>query len=643
MSYSCLSEIARGASSRRALLLALALLPPALAAQTESDPDASGGGRAISDLDPVVVTATRTAETVDATLAPVSVITRAEIERTQAQSTLDLLRGLPGVVLSNAGGPGRVTELYLRGANPNQVLFLVDGVKVGSATTGQTEFQHLPVSQIERIEVVRGPRSSLYGSEAAGGVVQIFTRRGGGPLTAFGEVTTGRYETAGISGGLRGGGEHGRFSLSGNFDQTEGFNACSGRGAPYFDGCGTDEPDADGYENQGVSASAGYDFADRASVDLSFLSVDSEVEFDGAFQNKARNRQQVAAANVLVRPLDAWDIRITAGRSWDEQRNFKDDAFASRFASRFETRRDTLSVQNDVAIGAEHLVTVGVDYVHDAVGASVAYAEDGRDNVGVFGQYQGWFGPAALKASLRHDDNEQFGSHVTGDVVLGYDLRPNLRATAAYGTAFTAPTFNDLYFPSDPFFAGGNPDLDPEQSRSAEVGLAGRIAALDWSLNLYQMDIDDLITLVPPAYGAENIDEARIRGLEGALAGEVLATEVRAYLTLLDPLNRSAGPDHGKLLPRRPEQTFRLDLDRSFGAIGVGGTLFAAGRRFDDAANAVRLDGYTLLDLRASYAFSDALRVEASVENVFDEEYETVAYYNQPGRGLYLTLRYGRN
>ena len=590
----------------------------------------------VSELDPVVVTATRTAETADETLAPVSVVTREDIERTQARSTVDLLRGLPGVALSNAGGPGRVTDLYLRGTNANQVLFLVDGIKVGSATTGQTELQNLPVDQIERIEVVRGPRSSLYGSEAAGGVVQVFTRRGGGALRPFLSANAGRYQTAGIAGGIRGGGEHGRFSLSGNVDQSEGFDACRGRGAPYFDGCGTDEPDRDGYSNRGVSASGGYDFGERASVDLTFLRAETQVEFDGAFQNEADNVQQVAGLRVLLRPLGFWDMRLSGGRSWDEQRNTKDDVFASQF----DTRRDSLSLQNDFAVGASHLITVGVDYLRDKVTGSVEYTVDSRDNLGVFGEYQGWFGSAAVKASLRHDDNEQFGGHDTGDLVLGYELLPALRITAAYGTAFTAPTFNDLYYPGDAFFAGGNPDLKPEQTRSGELGLAGRLAQLDWSLSLFETHVDDLITLVPPTFAAENIDRARIRGLEAVLFGRVLGTDLSASLTLLDPRNESDGPNGGNLLPQRPEQSFRLDLDRRFGRVGIGGTVFAAGRRFDDPANTVRLAGYGLLDLRASFAFTDALSIQARLDNVFDEEYETVAYYNQPGRGLYVTLRY---
>ena len=626
----------RGAPLLAASLLSFTTASSASqATNTEPVPEASFV-EDVSEVDPVVVTATRTAETADATLVPVSVVTREEIERTQARSTIDVLRGLPGLSIASFGGPGRLSSLYLRGANPNQVLFLVDGIKVGSATTGQTEFQNLPVDQIERIEVVRGPRSSLYGSEAAGGVVQVFTRRGGGPLRTFGSLTAGRYQTAGIAGGIRGGGEQGRFSVSGNFDQSQGFDACTGRGAPYFDGCGTDEPDADGYTSHGVSASAGYDVSERMSIDASFLRAETDVDYDGAFQNEARNLQQVAGVNLRLRPLDNWDVKLAAGRSWDEQRNFNDGDFASRF----DTRRDSLSLQNDVALGANHLVTVGVDYQEDTVTSDVDYAVSARDNIGVFGEYQAWLGPAAVKASLRHDDNEQFGGHTTGDLVLGYDIAPDLRVTAAYGTAFTAPTFNDLYFPGNAFFAGGNPDLEPETSRSAELGLAGRTGPMDWSLNVYETRIDDLITLVPPTFAAENIDAARIRGLEAVTFGRLLGTDIRANLTLLDPRNESGGPDDGNLLARRPEQTFRLDLDRRFDKVGVGATVFVAGRRFDDPANNVRLDGYGLLDLRASYAVSESVQIQARLENVFDEDYETVAFYNQPGRGLYVTLRY---
>ena len=327
-------------------LSAALLLTPALVSQP-----AAAAVEDVTQVDPVVVTATRTAQTADQTLAPVTVVTRDEIERRQSLTTIDILRGLPGVAMSNSGGPGRQTDLYLRGTNSNQVLFLIDGIKVGSATTGQTAFQNIPVDQIERVEMVRGPRSSLYGSEAAGGVIQIFTRRGGGPLRPFFSTVAGRYGTAGVAGGLSGGGERGRFSVSGNFDQAEGFNACNGSGFPVFAGCGTDEPDKDGYSNTGVSASAGYDFNDRIALDLNFLSTESDVEFDGAFTNESSNTQQVLGAKLGLRPLENWDMTLSAGRSWDYQDNFKDGAFYTEF----DTRRDTLSWQNNIAVGDQHL------------------------------------------------------------------------------------------------------------------------------------------------------------------------------------------------------------------------------------------------------------------------------------------------
>lgn len=613
-----------------ALLGALIVLPDLVSAAVED----------VTKIDPVVVTATRTAETADQTLAPVTVVTRDEIERRQSLSTIDILRGQPGVAMSNSGGPGRQTNLYLRGTNSNQVLFLIDGIKIGSATTGQTAFQNIPVDQIERMEVVRGPRSSLYGSEAAGGVIQVFTRRGGGPLQPHFSTTAGRYGTAGVSGGLSGGGERGRFNMSANFDRTQGFNSCNGRGFPLFVGCATDEPDHDGYTNTGVSGSSGYDFNDRVSLDLNFLYSESDVEFDGAFTNESKNRQQVFGAKLRLRPLENWDVLFSAGRSWDDEDNFKDGVFFSQF----DTRRNTMTWQNDVAIGDQQIATLGVDYQQDVVTSTTDYSVDSRDDTGVFGQYQGWFGPGTVKGSLRHDDNEQFGGFTTGDLALGWEFSPALRLVASYGTAFTAPTFNDLYFPSDPFFAGGNPDLEPEQTRSAELAASGLVDALgnplQWSVNIYQTDVDDLIALQPPLFFAENIDSARIRGLETVLFGRFMDFDLAANLTLLDPRNESAGADDGNLLARRPEQTFRLDVDRALGRFDVGGTLLAVGRRFDDAANNVRLDGYTLLDLRASYAFTDSLRLQGRLENAFDQDYETVAWYNQPDRAFYLTLRY---
>ena len=604
---------------------ALLLSAAPLAAQVED----------ATNLQPIVVTATRTAQTADETLASVTVIDRAEIDRRQSKTMVDILRGLPGVATSSSGGLGQPTSVFLRGTESDHTLVLIDGIKVGSATLGSTPWQNIPAEQVERVEVVRGPRSSLYGSEAIGGVIQIFTRRGrAGPLTPWLSLGAGSNNIIRANGGLSVGNDRGWLDANLGFEQSAGFNACSGE--PFVGGCFVDEPDDDGYTNKNGALSGGWQFSDRLSLEADFLRSEGDVDFDGSLFAGNRNETilQIARLQARAQPLDAWTSIIDVGRSWDKSRVF----FNELFLNRFDTRRDSLGWQNEILLGSAQQLTLGIDYQRDEVTTKPTLAEDSRDNTGIYGQYLGRLGRADLQFSLRQDDNSQFGGHGTGNAALGYSLANGLRLTASYGTAFKAPTFNELYFPGF-----GNPDLEPEQSWSAELGLSGTHPWGRWAANLYQTDIDDLISttqVAPNLYLPENVDRSRIRGLELWTTAELSGWIMDANLTLLDPRNESSGPNEGNLLPRRPEQTFRLDADRQFGRIGIGGTLFVAGRRFDDAANRIRLDGFSLVDLRADYAFSDALRLQARVENLFDEQYETVAYYNQPGRTLMLTLLY---
>ncbi len=581
------------------------------------------------ELDPVVVTASRTAETADETLAPVTVITRRDIERRQAQSVQDLLRGVPGLDVVNNGGPGKSTSVFLRGTESDHVLVLIDGVKVGSATLGTTPFEDIPVAQIERIEIVRGPRSSLYGSEAIGGVIQIFTRKGGGALRPWFSIGGGSHRTYRASAGLSGGGERGWFSLGASGIDTQGFNACDGNLAA---GCFTVEPDRDGYRNRSVSLRAGYRFDEGLAVDLHALRASGKNEFDGGFVNESESLQQVIGGTLRYAPRDAWDLTLTAGRSWSKSDNFKDGVFQTRF----DTVRDTLSLQNDIALAEEHLLTLGVDYRKDRVDSTTAYAVTSRRDTGLFAQYQGWFGAHDLQLSLRRDDDQQFGRHTTGSLAWGHALGDDLRLTAAYGTAFKAPTFNELYYP----FGFGNPNLRPERSRSLEIGLRGRPDWGRWSLNAYETRIHDLIAYDASIFSSNNIDRARIRGLEATLGTRLGGWDLNASLTLLDPRNEGGGANDGNVLPRRARQSLRLDADRDFGRYRLGATLVAAGRRYDDLANTRELDAYATLDLRAEYALAKDWRLQGRIENLFDTDYQTAAFYNQPGRGLYLTLRY---
>lgn len=615
--------------------LGLPLWAGALAQPAPAAADAAGPA---TTLDPVVVTATRTPTRAEQTLASVSVVERAEIERRQLRSVPDALRGLPGVTVSTSGG---VASVFLRGTDSDSVLVLVDGVKVGSATLGTSPWADLPIQQIERIEVVRGPRSSLYGSKAIGGVIQIFTRRGGGDLAPRFTLSAGTYDTASISGGIAGGGADAWFNLSADFEQSDGFDTCSGRVSP-FAGCGVVEPDRDGYRQIGGSARAGYRFGERAQIDLSYLGANNEVDFDGSLfaGNRSVSDQQVIGATVRVVPLAPWTLILGAGRSLDRYEATYSDAFVSDLpAGTFDTERDSVTFQNDLELGRGHLATLGLDYQEDRVDGSVDYAEDTRDNLGIFGEYQGIFGPVDLNLSLRQDDNQQFGAYNTGNAAVGYRFANAMQVSLSYGTAFKAPTFNELYYPEF-----GNPDLEPEESDSLELGLngpfPGSLLQGRWTLSLYQTEIEQMIAFDAFTGAPANIDSARIRGLELGANGTLLDWDLGASLTLLDPRNESDGDDHGNLLPRRAQEMLELTADRRLERWSAGATLFVSGRSYDDLANDLELGAYTLLDLRAEYAFGPALRVQGRLANALDEDYETAAFYNQPGRAFFLTLRY---
>ncbi len=602
-----------------AVLMTAQLVVPALSRAAEET----------ASLPPIVVTAGRVAQTAEQTLASVTVIDRTEIEHRQATSVPDLLRGLPGLIITNNGGLGKSTALSLRGAESDHVLILIDGIKVSSATLGSTAIENIPVDQIERIEVVRGPRSSLYGSEAIGGVIQIFTRKGGGGLTPSFSLGGGSYATYTASANLSGGGDRAWFNVGVSGQDTAGFNACNGE--PNVAGCFIHEPDKDAYTNLSGNLRAGHRFGNGTEVDVHWLRAEGDSDFDGGFENQTETLQQVLGAGVKFSPIDLWGIALKIGRGWDKSDNFKDGDFSSRF----ETVRDSLSLQNDLSLGADQLLTLGVDYQDDRVGGSVDYLVSERDTIGLFGQYLGQLGDHDIQVSLRNDDNEQFGGHTTGSLAWGHGFSGGMRFIASYGTAFKAPTFNELYFP-----IFGNPGLRPEDSASLELGLSARTGWGSWSLNMFQTDVDDLISFDANTFSPANIDSARIRGLEASLGTSLGAWDLAADLTLLDPINQGNGAAHGKLLPRRTRRQLRLDMDRDFGRYSLGAGLVGVGKRYDDIANTRELDAYVTLDLRGEYRIDKAWRVQARLDNLLNEDYETASFYNQPGRGIYLTLRY---
>lgn len=585
-----------------------------------------------TDLAPVFVTATRTPAEAQTLPASVTVITRDDIDRLQSTSVPELLRGVAGLDIASNGGAGKATSVFLRGTDSDQVLVLVDGVRIGSATAGGAAWQDLPVDLIERIEIVRGPRSGLYGADAVGGVVQIFTRGGArAGVLPRASLSVGSQNTRGASAGIGGGVGTGWFDVGVSHRSTDGFNTCLGRTTPTYAGCYVEEPDRDGYRNTSGQVRGGWRFDGGATLDAKALRTEGRTYYDGSvYAGNATDFVQSVYGLNFKAPLNSTaSLRAALGRSTDEQANL----WEGTPGSHFDTTRSSASVQTDLRFGGT-LLSLGVDHTEDKVESDTVYARKSRTDTGVFAEAQLALGAHALQFALRGDDDEQFGSHTTGSLGWSTALGERLRVYANAGTGFKAPTFNELYYPGF-----GNPNLDPETSTSVEAGVRGEYANSHWSLAAFENRIDDLIGY-DASYVPANIDRARIRGLEADWRAQWGATSLAFALTALDPKNRSAGAYDGKLLPRRAKQTARIDLDQRMGAWQFGASLNAQSHRYDDQLNTVRVGGFATLDLRAEHAFARDWTLALRVANATDKHYETAYLFPQDGRTVLLTLRY---
>lgn len=612
-------------------LLALGCMPAAAADQGPADA--------------ILVTATRTPQTLTDTLAASSIITRADIDRWQPASLQDLLTAQAGVDVSSNGPYGKTTGLSLRGTNPGHVLVLVNGLRIGSATAGTASLEFLPLEQIERIEIIRGPRASLYGADAVGGVINVITRKYEAQGSHYqAQVEGGSFDSRRLSAGMSGSSHDTDYSLWVSHFATAGIDAQKDNAATPF-GLTPIEPDKDGYYNTSVSTRLSHQLRNGATLSLDALRAQGSTQFDGYINKSAFVEQTIATG--LALPVSAnWLSRLQVGQARDDNQSYS----GSSKGDEFNTRRNSASWQNDFTLSRSQLLTVGADYLQDDVDTTTDYARTGRSNWAVFAQDQITLGAHELTASLRRDDNQAYGDNVTGNAAWGYDLTSQYKLVASYGTAFKAPTFNDLYYPTLPpvcsgstCFAGyrGNPDLDPEKSRTAELGLKGTLEQGYWSLSAFHTRIDDLITLyndipanmIMPA----NIAKARINGLEFEAERHWAQWRAHVAATWVDPRDQQTDD----VLPRRAQQSARLDLDRALGRrLSLGTTLIAQGHRYDDTANTVRLPGFGRVDLRAQYQLAPAWRLTAMLDNVLDRNYETIATYRQPGRAVFVQLGY---
>ncbi|MDI5936046.1 TonB-dependent receptor domain-containing protein [Halomonas kalidii] len=592
----------------------LAALPLTVNAQTapaETDESLS--------LNPLVVTATLAPRTADQSLASVTVLDEATLRRQDPTSLTDLFRGQPGVDVSTNGSFGKHSSVFIRGTNSDQNVLLIDGIRLRSATTGGAAWQFLDPRLFQRAEIVRGPRGSLYGADAVGGVVQLFTPEGeeGGPhprISAGGGSFGSQRYSAGLSGSSGGT----RYSFAGSHFSTDGVPVVR-------------DGDDKGYDNTTGLARLTHTFDGGAELGVLALRARGNTEFDGGNTDYV---QQVAGIYGEVPVTETWRSRLTLSESRDESDNFQD--FGTTV---FDTRSKTARWENTLGLGP-HEVIAGAEYGEDRVSGTTAYDEDSRDNAALFAQGLLDFTPVTAQASMRYDDNEAFGEEITGSLALGYELDAHHTLRASYGTAFKAPSFNDLYFPGF-----GNPELEAETSETFEVGMRGQYRPLFWDLAAYQTDVDDLIAFTEQGglLAPFNVAEARIRGVELSAGAELDDWTLQAALTYTDPEDRETG----NRLVRRAGQSLRLDVDRELGDWSLGGSWVVQNHRYNDADNEQRLPGFGLVNLRAGWQFAPLWSARLTVENALDREVVTARDFGgrdflDAGRAAFVSVHFGQ-
>jgi len=615
----CTSSGSSIAAARVAALLLGAAPPIAALAQ---------GVEAAYRLDPVSVTATRGLVPVVELLADVTVIGPEEIARAGVDSLTELLQRQPGVEIVQNGGSGAVSGVLLRGANRGQTLVLIDGVRVASATDGATSLEAIPLDAIDRIEILRGPASSLYGADAIGGVVQVFTRRGGDAVAASASAGYGTYRTWNVNGAVSGNAGPLRLSLQGATKSSAGFNAIVDPANFLYN------PDRDGYTNGNVSAFAALPWADGQELTAQYFRSRLNAQFDGGPGSDDRTITTLDMGQVASRNRIAswWTSQLSAAVGIDDslsQTGFGDFPF--------KTTQRQYTWQNELALPAGTL-TAGIERREERVSSDSGFAVTARNTDSIFGVYQLSTGPHALQANLRRDDSSQYGGETTGAIAYGLRLARWLRLTAAYSTGFRAPSFNDLYYPNF-----SNPSLVPETSHNVEVGayLYGTAFGGTWEARAigYRNRVAQLINLrcdVQFNCIPYNVASALLEGVTFGIDAQFGATAIGGSLDLANPVDAQTGA----LLPRRAREHGALNAVHAIGPLRLGVEVVASSSRYDTEARTRQLAGYTVVNLSAEWTLSRGLTAFLRADNVLDRAYQLAADYGTGGATVFAGLRW---
>ena len=586
-------------------------------------------------LQETVVTATRTEQPLSDIVADVSIVDRDTIDRAGATGLADLLARLPGVEITRNGGVGSSANVFLRGAEGRFTAVYVDGVRMDSQSTGGAQWEQIPLSQIDRIEMLRGPAAAVYGSDAIGGVVHLFTKKGEGPAAPYVGAGIGsnklRRIEAGIS-GATGEGSAFDYALGITREQSDGYDIKDNPGH---------NPDRDGYTSTAGHVRLGMQINAAHRLDASLVANRIDSGYDdfivvpeAPVDDRNLNRMRTAALSWSAKWTEALSSRLSVTDS------------VSRYETvpspyRTETRLRGFLWQNDYRLGA-HLFSATLERREDALynpaldAFSTTIDSDRSQNAIALG-YGFNAGGHTLQLHVRHDDDSEFGGKSTGSAAYGYAITPRLRATASVSTAFRAPT---LY---QRFSAYGDASLKPEAGRNVELGLRYANGPTQASAVVYRNRVNNLIvfdsgaTACGQAFGCFNsVGRAAYRGVTFAAGHRIGSVTLHGSIDLQDPQDLGTG----KQLQRRTRRHATFGADTTLAGWTLGGEVQASGRRFENAANTDVLGGYALVNLYASTRIARDVTLLARVDNLAGKDYQVARTYVMPGRTLYVGLKW---
>ncbi|GGC72506.1 outer membrane protein [Undibacterium terreum] len=616
--------------SRRAIS---ALKPLAISLAVASLFPASAFAADTGTAEAVVLTAGRQAQAAKDVLADNVVITADEIAKSGASSLVDLLQKQRGVEVTHNGGPGTTSSVFIRGTSNAQNVVLVDGVRIGSSTTGGATWSTIPLSQIERIEIVYGPLSSLYGADAIGGVIQVFTKKGSSAITPTASVGAGTYglrkADAGISGAL-----DSRFSFALNVahEEADGFSASTPAAGAF-----TYNPDKDGYKLDSVSGRLAYEWSKGQELGLNLLQSRLKAQFDAGpgYDDRTQQDLQTLAVYSKNKLADNWTVKTQYAQAKDK--SFTDASYGK---SQINTEQDTFNIQSDLMFGKDVLQLM-YENREEKVETTTVGLNGKRTTDSFAASYVMKSGAHLASASVRYDDSSVYGSNTTGSIAYGYRINDALRVNASYGTSFRAPTYNELYYPG--FGIASN---KPEKGKNAEVGIYYELGDTQLSAVYYQNKLTDLLvsTNVCPVqqdthpFGcAYNVEKATLSGLTIGGSTKFGDLSLRGSLDIQDPKDDTTG----KQLARRAKQHGNIAAEYTIAKAKVGVETTFSDKRFDDAANKKVLGGYSLLNLYATYDIAPSWSVIGRWNNVLDKDYQLAKNYNSMGSNVYVGLNYG--